>query len=70
MAALSPEEQLLRDLVNLAVTIRDDGQVNPLTVVDVSQGATRLFQDRDGRTALLGDLATARLHPRVSGAMA
>lgn len=29
---LSPEEQLLRDLVNLALTIRDDGQVNPLTV--------------------------------------
>src|SRR5690606_37100102 len=35
---LSPEEQLLHDLVNLAITIRDDGQVNPLTVVDVSQG--------------------------------
>src|SRR5690606_24788168 len=35
---LSPEEQLVRDLVNLAITIRDDGQVNPLTVVDVSQG--------------------------------
>jgi hypothetical protein len=31
---LSPEEQLLRDLVNLAVTIRDDGQVNPLTISD------------------------------------
>ncbi|MFQ3568417.1 MAG: hypothetical protein SNJ59_15620 [Aggregatilineales bacterium] len=46
--ALSPEEQLLRDLVNLAVTIRDDGQVNPLTVVDVSQGATRLFRIETG----------------------
>jgi len=41
---LSPEEQLLRDLVNLAITIRDDGQVNPLTVVDVSQGVARLFR--------------------------
>src|SRR5688572_24819056 len=39
--ALSSEEQLLLDLVNLAVTIRDDGQVNPLTVVDASQGVTR-----------------------------
>jgi hypothetical protein len=29
-AKLSPEEQLLRDLVNLSVTIRDDGQVNPV----------------------------------------
>jgi ParB-like chromosome segregation protein Spo0J len=47
-AKLSPEEQLLRDLVNLAVTIRDDGQVNPLTVVDVSQGVTRLFRIETG----------------------
>ncbi len=45
---LSPEEQLLRDLVNLAVTIRDDGQVNPLTIVDVSQGVTRLYRIETG----------------------
>lgn len=45
---LSPEEQLLHDLVNLAVTIRDDGQVNPLTVIDVSQGVTRLFRIETG----------------------
>lgn len=48
LPALTPEEQLLRDLVNLAVTIRDDGQVNPLTVVDVSQGVTRLFRIETG----------------------
>lgn len=47
-ASLSPEEQLLRDLVNLAVTIRDDGQVNPLTVVDVSEGVTRQFRIETG----------------------
>jgi hypothetical protein len=47
-AHLSPEEQLLRDLVNLAVTIRDDGQVNPLTVVDVSQGVTQQFRIETG----------------------
>ncbi len=46
--ALSPEETLLRDLVNLAVTIRDDGQVNPLTVVDISQGVTRLYRIETG----------------------
>jgi len=46
--SLTPEEQLLRDLVNLAVTIRDDGQVNPLTVVDASQGVTRLFRIETG----------------------
>ena len=45
---LSPEEHLLRDLVNLAVTIRDDGQVNPLTVVDVSQGMTWLYRIETG----------------------
>jgi hypothetical protein len=45
---LSPEEHLLRDLVNLAITIRDDGQVNPLTVVDVSQGVTQQFRIETG----------------------
>ncbi len=45
---LSPEEQLLRDLVNLAITIRDDGQVNPLRVVDVSQGVTQQFRIETG----------------------
>jgi hypothetical protein len=44
----SPEEDTLRDLVNLAVTIRDDGQVNPLTVVDVSEGVTRLYRIETG----------------------
>lgn len=44
----TPEEETLRDLVNLAVTIRDDGQVNPLTVVDVSQGVTRLYRIETG----------------------
>jgi hypothetical protein len=47
-AKLSPEEQLLRDLVNLALTIRDDGQVNPLTVVDASAGVTRQFRIETG----------------------
>jgi hypothetical protein len=45
---LSPEETLLRDLVNLAVTIRDDGQVNPLTVVDISRGASHLYRIETG----------------------
>jgi hypothetical protein len=45
---LSPEEQLLRDLINLAITIRDDGQVNPLSVVDVSQGVMRLYRIETG----------------------
>lgn len=45
---LTAEEQLIYDLANLAVTIRDNGQVNPLTVVDVSQGVTRLFRIETG----------------------
>lgn len=44
----SPEEQLVRDLVNLALTIRDDGQVNPLTVVDGSQGVARYYRIETG----------------------
>jgi hypothetical protein len=45
---LSPEEQLVRDLANLAITIRDDGQVNPLTVVDVTQGVVRQYRIETG----------------------
>jgi hypothetical protein len=45
---LTPEEELLRDLTNLAVTIRDDGQVNPLTVVDVTQGVSRMYRIETG----------------------
>jgi len=48
LGKLSPEEELLHDLVNLAMTIRDDGQVNPLTVVDRSQGVTRLYRIETG----------------------
>jgi hypothetical protein len=48
IALLEPEEQLVRDLVNLAMTIRDDGQVNPLTVVDMTQGVTRLYRIETG----------------------
>jgi len=46
--APSPEESFLRDLVNLALTIRDDGQVNPVTVVDASEGVTRLYRIETG----------------------
>ena len=45
---LTHEEQLVKDLVTLAATIRDDGQVNPLTVVDVSRGATIQYRIETG----------------------
>jgi hypothetical protein len=47
-SSLTPVEQLLRDLTNLAVTIRDDGQVNPLTVVDASDGGIQKFRIETG----------------------
>lgn len=47
-SAPSPEESLLRELVTLAVTIRDDGQVNPLTVVDITEGVTQLYRIETG----------------------
>ena len=44
----TPEEKLVRELLNLAVTLRDDGQVNPLTVIDLSEGVSRLYQIETG----------------------
>lgn len=45
---LTPEEELLYELMTLALTIRNDGQVNPITVVDVSQAATRMYRIETG----------------------
>jgi hypothetical protein len=64
---LSPEEQLLRDLVNLAVTIRDDGQVNPLTVVDVSEGVTRQFRIETGERRYWATWLLRDFVPNYSG---
>jgi hypothetical protein len=60
---LSPEDSLLRDLVNLAVTIRDDGRVNLLTVVDVSQGVTRLFRIETGERRYWASCSCGILSP-------
>ncbi|MBK8021858.1 MAG: ParB N-terminal domain-containing protein [Chloroflexi bacterium] len=64
---LSPEEELLRDLVNLAVTIRDDGQVNPLTVVDVSQGVTPQFRIETGERRYWATWLLRDFIPQYSG---
>ncbi|MEO1442546.1 MAG: hypothetical protein AAFV33_19245 [Chloroflexota bacterium] len=47
-SSLTPIEGFLRDLTNLAVTIRDDGQVNPLTVVDASDGGIQKVRIETG----------------------
>lgn len=63
----SPEEQLVRDLATLAVTIRDDGQVNPLTVVDITQGVTRLFRIETGERRFWASWLLRELLPGYTG---
>jgi hypothetical protein len=64
---LTPEEMLVRDLVNLAVTIRDDGQVNPLTVVDASQGVTRCYRIETGERRYWATWLLRDFLPRYEG---
>jgi hypothetical protein len=45
---LTPIERDLHDLTNLAMTLRSDGQVNPLTIVDCSQGAMPSYRIETG----------------------
>ncbi len=45
---LTPEEKLLRDLVILAFTVHSDGQVNPLTVVEVAHGTGQQYRIETG----------------------
>jgi hypothetical protein len=64
---LSSEEQLLRDLIQLAATLQNDGQVNPLTVVNVSQGVSTQYMIETGErrfwaTWLLRDFHPAYTH--------
>ncbi|MFZ2878471.1 MAG: ParB N-terminal domain-containing protein, partial [Phototrophicaceae bacterium] len=64
---LTAEEQLLHDLVNLAVTIRDDGQVNPLTVVDVSHGVVQQFRIETGERRYWASWLLRDFIPNYSG---
>ncbi len=64
---LTAEEQLLHDLVNLAVTIRDDGQVNPLTVVDVSRGVVQQFRIETGERRYWASWLLRDFIPNYSG---
>jgi hypothetical protein len=65
---LSPEELLLRDLVTLAITIGDDGQVNPLTVVDASEGITRLYRIETGERRYWASWLLRDFIPNYTGA--
>lgn len=44
----TPEEKTLRDLVILAVTLRDDDQIYPLTVVNVGEGPKLAYMIETG----------------------
>lgn len=58
---------LIRDLVTLAATIRDDGQVNPPTVIDVSQGVTRLFRIQTGERRFWASWLLRKFLPGYTG---
>jgi hypothetical protein len=45
---LTPIERDLHDLANLALTMRSDGQVNPLTIVDCSEGVMPSYRIETG----------------------
>ena len=46
--AQTPEEETLRELVQLAATLEADGQVNPLTVVALAAGTMPLYRIETG----------------------
>jgi len=62
-APLTPEEQILFDLVQLAVTLQDDGQVNPITVINLSQGVTVAYMVETGERRYWATLLLRHYHP-------
>jgi hypothetical protein len=65
-AILSVEEQLLRDLVQLAITLQNDGQVNPLTVVNLSQGVMLQYLIETGERRYWATWLLRDFHPSSS----
>ncbi len=64
---LTPQERDLRDLANLAMTIRQDGQVNPLTVVDHSRQTMPLYIIETGERRYWANYIDMELIPGYSG---
>jgi ParB-like chromosome segregation protein Spo0J len=63
---LTPEEQILFDLVQLAATLQDDGQVNPITVVDITQGVTHYYLIETGERRYWATMLLRHFHPTRS----
>jgi hypothetical protein len=62
-ADYSVEEVLLRDLVQLATTLQDDGQVNPLTVVNISEGVMTQYVIETGERRFWATWLLRDFHP-------
>ncbi|MBE2182401.1 MAG: ParB N-terminal domain-containing protein [Anaerolineae bacterium] len=64
---LTPEEKLLRDLVLLAVTVHSDGQVNPLTVVEVPNGTGQQYRIETGERRYWATWLLREFLPELEG---
>jgi hypothetical protein len=64
---LTPQEQDLRDLTNLALTLRQDGQVNPLTIVDRSYGSMPQYTIETGERRYWANYIHMELIPGYDG---
>jgi hypothetical protein len=62
-ADYSVEEVLLRDLVQLAITLQGDGQVNPLTVVNISEGVMTQYVIETGERRFWATWLLRDFHP-------
>jgi hypothetical protein len=62
-ADYSVEEVLLRDLVQLAITLQGDGQVNPFTVVNISEGVMTQYVIETGERRFWATWLLRDFHP-------
>lgn len=63
----SPEERLLHELVTLAVSIRNDGQVNPITVVEVEHNGYPFYRIETGERRYWASYLLNEFFPDYSG---
>ena len=64
---LTPIERDLHDLTNLALTMRNDGQVNPLTIVDCSEGVMPSYRIETGERRYWANYINMEFIPSYQG---
>ncbi|MBZ0308197.1 MAG: ParB/RepB/Spo0J family partition protein [Anaerolineae bacterium] len=64
---LTPMESDLRDLTNLALTLRNDGQVNPLTIVDATEGVVPNYMIETGERRYWANYINMEFIPNYQG---